>query len=131
MKIKRTLAVLALTAVTASTSNAAPYGLNVPLPGMVNGSYDFERQTYVAEYDSLAGGHWKVSGRHSIVRDGSGYVHKDTFKGTISDKSLLMVFGWASDYLRVNPYGQWVKCYRFNIKLDGKGNVSGEAFYKL
>jgi hypothetical protein len=86
--------------------------------------------SYTIHYDSVFGGHWELTGKRSINRDGT---YTDSFRGTITDTSIQAAFTrnnfeWVSDWYWLCAH-VYLPCTSFSMTISD-GNVTGFATYR-
>jgi len=99
--MKTLLTAIAVLCILASTSIAMPFSDSIPLAeNIYGGSRCSPRNAnYTISYDSRFGGHWNLTGRRSLNKDGT---YTDSFRGTVSDTAVQGTFtrndfDWLSD----------------------------------
>jgi hypothetical protein len=133
MKMKTLLTAIAVLCILASTSIASPYSASIPLAQNAVGDSRCRPQPneqYTIRYDSTFGGHWELTGKRTINRDGT---YTDSFRGTVSDTSMQASLtrndlDWVSDWYWLCQH-TYVQCSSFSITISD-GNVNGFATYR-
>jgi hypothetical protein len=128
MKTLLTLALYLL----AGTAMAMPFSETIPLPQNAVGASSCRPQpviSYTISYDSSFGGHWNLSGRRRINKDGT---YTDSFTGTVSDTSIQAALtrndlDWTSDWYWLCQHA-YRQCSSFSITISD-GSVTGFATY--
>ena len=131
-KMKRLLTAVAVLSALTSTLIASPFSDSIPLAQNAVGASPCRPQPvvpYTISYDSAFGGHWNLTGRRKINRDGT---YTDSFTGTVSDKSMQASLNrndldWVSDSYWLCQH-VYVQCSSFSITISD-GNISGFATY--
>jgi len=129
--MKTLLTAITVLCVLAGTSIAMPSSDSIPLPENVVGTTRCYQHNanYTISYDSRFGGHWDLTGRRSLNRDGT---YTDSFRGTVSDTTVQATFtrnqfDWLSDsyWLCFHTYKA---CSSFSMTVSD-GSVTGFATY--
>jgi hypothetical protein len=130
--MKTLLTAITVLCILAGTSIAMPFSDSISFPQNVMGTASCRPQpnvNYTISYDSVFGGHWDLTGKRHINRDGT---YTDTFRGTVSDTTVQATFGpnnvgWTSDWdwLCNHVYAQ---CTSFSMTI-ADGSVTGFATY--
>ena len=132
-KMKRFLTAVAVLSVLTSTLIASPLSDSIPPAQNAVGASPCRPQPvvhYTISYDSALGGHWNLSGKRKLNRDGT---YTDSFTGTVSDTSIQASLNrndldWVSDSYWLCQHA-YVQCSSFSITISD-GNVSGFATYR-
>ena len=132
-QMKRLLTAVAVLSVLTSTLIASPLSDSIPLTQNAVGASPCRPQPvvpYTISYDSAFGGHWNLTGKRKINRDGT---YTDSFTGTVSDTSIQASLNrndldWVSDWCWLCQH-VYVPCSSFSITISD-GNVSGFATYR-
>ena len=132
-KRKALLTAIAALSVLASTLSASPLNDSIPLAQNALGASACRPQPvvhYTISYDSALGGHWNLTGRRKLNRDGT---YTDSFTGTVSDTAMQASlnrndFDWLSDSYWLCQHA-YVRCSSFSITITD-GNVNGFATYR-
>ena len=132
-KMKRLLTAAALLSVLTSTLIASPLSDSIPLAQNAVGASPCRPQPvvhYTISYDSALGGHWNLSGKRKLNRDGT---YTDSFTGTVSNTSIQASLNrndldWVSDSYWLCQHA-YVQCSSFSITISD-GNVNGFATYR-
>jgi hypothetical protein len=129
--MKRLLTAVAVLCILAGTAVAMPFGDTIPLPNNAVGNSRCHplNANYTIVYDSEFGGHWNLSGRRSLNKDGT---YTDSFRGTVSDTSIQNTFTrndfeWLSDSYWLCGH-VYKACSSFSMTISN-GNVTGFATY--
>jgi hypothetical protein len=110
-----------------------PFGATISPPSNVRGSSRCRpasgNENYTVSYDSAFGGHWELTGRRHIEKDGT---YTDSFRGTVSDTSIQATLtrndlDWLSDWSWLCPH-EYRQCSSFSITISD-GSVTGFANY--
>jgi hypothetical protein len=131
--MKRFLTAVAVLSVLTGTLIASPFSDSIPVPQNAVGASPCRPQPvvqYTISYDSAFGGHWNLTGRRKINRDGT---YTDSFTGTVSDTSIQASLNrndldWVSDWYWLCQHA-YVQCSSFSITISD-GNVNGFATYR-
>jgi hypothetical protein len=131
--MKRFLTAVAVLSVLTSTLIASPLSDSIPLAQNAVGGSPCRPQPvvhYTISYDSALGGHWNLSGKRKLNRDGT---YTDSFTGTVSDTSIQASLNrndldWVSDSYWLCQHA-YVQCSSFSITISD-GNVNGFATYR-
>jgi hypothetical protein len=117
----------------ASTSIAMPCSDSIPMPQNAMGASTCRPQPvvhYTINYDSPLGGHWNLTGKRKVNRDGT---YTDTFNGTVSNTSMQASLtrndlDWVSDWYWLCQH-KYVLCSSFSITISD-GIINGFATYR-
>ena len=131
--MKPVITTLTVLCALASTSFAMPYNNSIPMPQNAMGASTCRPQPvvhYTINYDSQFGGHWELTGKRSMNRDGT---YTDSFRGTITDTSIQAAFTrnnfeWVSDWYWLCAHVH-LPCTSFSMTISD-GSVTGFATYR-
>ena len=132
--IKTLVTTVAILCIVAGTANAFPLSNTLGPSQNVAGSsncHPTQNFTYTVQFDTALGGHWSLTGRSHLNRDGT---YTDSFRGTVSDTSFQGTFSrndfdWVADsYYLCNGSHAYIYCTSFSITISD-GSITGFATY--